>query len=78
MNVFHAFGRGIADERPSGCTIAPNTPSSCNGPRAKYDPFLPLHVPEFDPVGTEVLVELPNGTRLPFKVRGQVSGNAQQ
>jgi len=44
----------------------------CNGPRAAYDPFLPIHVPEIDPVGsgTEAPVELPVGTRLRFRVQG--------
>jgi len=73
FNVFHAFGRGIADSRTTtSCTVPPSTPSVCNGPRAAYDPFLPIHVPEIDPVGsgTEAPVELPVGTRLRFRVQG--------
>ena len=57
LNVFHAYGRGIADPRNTGCTIPPSTSptASCNGPRTAtnpppsgspygaYDPFFPLH-----------------------------------
>jgi hypothetical protein len=73
-NVFHAYGRGIADDRASGCTEPPATPAACNGPRGTYDPFLPFHVPEFDASGVEALVELPLGTHLPFTVFGCAPG----
>jgi hypothetical protein len=71
LNVFHAFGRGIADSRQSGCVIPPSTPAGCDGPRATFDPFFPIHVPEFDPSGTELPVELVTGTRLLFSVTGR-------
>jgi hypothetical protein len=66
-NVFYAYGRGIADDRATGCIIPPSTTSTCNGPRATYDPFLPLHS-EFGDTGAEVPVELPTGTRLRFSI----------
>lgn len=75
FNVFHAFGRGIADDRTNGCTIPPSTPASCNGPRATFDPFLPLHVPEFDPSGTELPIDIAEGTRLAFTVLGCSAGS---
>ena len=68
VNVFHAFGRGIADSRASGCTLPPNTAASCNGPRSKFDPFLPLHIPEFDDIGPELPITIAEGTRLLFTV----------
>ncbi|MGQ0641333.1 MAG: hypothetical protein ACT4P6_11280 [Gemmatimonadaceae bacterium] len=74
INVFHAFGRGIADDRGSGCIIPPNTPASCNGPRTRYDPFAPIHVPAFDPVGPELPVAIAQGTRLLFRVTGCPGG----
>jgi len=71
-NVFHAFGRGIADDRTTtSCVAPPSAPSACNGPRATYDPFIPLHVPEFDASGAEVPVQIPLGTRLMFTVFGK-------
>jgi hypothetical protein len=70
LNVFRAFGRGIADGRATGCIIAPSTPASCNGPRPTFDPFMPYHVPEFDASGTELPVDIADGTRLLFKVLG--------
>ena len=72
FNVFHAFGRGIADNRATGCTIPPSTPASCNGPRTTFDPFMPFHVPEFDPSGVELPVDIAEGTRLRFTVLGRV------
>jgi hypothetical protein len=77
INVFHAFGRGIADARESGCTVPPNTPGSCNGPRTTFDPFMPFHVPEFDPSGVEAPVELPTGTRLLFTATGRPRGTSK-
>ncbi|MGH7713534.1 MAG: Ig-like domain-containing protein [Gemmatimonadaceae bacterium] len=71
FNVFHAKGRGIADDRETGCTVPPSTPSTCNGPRATFDPFFPYHVPEFDASGIELPVELPLGTRLMFTIFGK-------
>lgn len=73
-NVFYAYGRGIADNRTTGCTIPPSTSASCDGPRATFDPFLPLHIPEFDLSGTELPVDLPLGTRLRFAVSGTPPG----
>ncbi len=74
INVFHAFGRGIADSRATGCTLPPMTPTSCDGPRATFDPFMPFHVPEFDLSGTEFPVDIPLGTRLRFAVSGCTIG----
>jgi hypothetical protein len=74
FNVFHAFGRGIADSRTSGCTIPPSTAASCNGPRPTFDPFMPFHVPEFDEEGIELPVDIAEGTRLPFTVLGCTAG----
>ena len=85
-NVFHASGRGIADDRESGCTVqrpAPGTASRCNGPRTDapygpYDPFMPLHDGDvFDGSPStvpETLVEIAEGTRLPFTVYGCLPG----
>ena len=75
FNVFTGGGRGLADARTSGCTLLPSTPSSCNGPRAMFDSFIPLHS-EFQPetgqeLGPEVPVALPIGTRLKFTVYGR-------
>jgi hypothetical protein len=77
VNVFHAYGRGIADSRSSGCIIPPGTPATCNGPRATYDPFIPFHVPEFDPSGIEVPIPIAEGTRLSFSVVGQPKTTAR-
>ncbi|HJU73960.1 MAG TPA: Ig-like domain-containing protein [Gemmatimonadaceae bacterium] len=71
FNVFRAVGRGIADDRATGCTVLPSTSSTCNGPRASYDPFLALKVPEIDASGVETPVELPVGTRLLFTIFGR-------
>lgn len=71
VNVFHAYGRGIADRRSTGCIIPPSTGAACNGPRTTYDPFIPFHVPEFDEAGPEVAVPIAEGTRLSFSVLGQ-------
>lgn len=71
VNVFQAYGRGIADSRSTGCIIPPSTAATCNGPRTTYDPFIPFHVPEFDPAGAEVAVPIAEGTRLSFTVVGQ-------
>lgn len=86
-NVFDASGRGIADDRASGCTVqkpTPGTASRCNGPRADapygpYDPFMPIHEHDvFDgspPTGPEGLVEIAEGTRQPFTIYGCVPGH---
>ncbi len=71
FNVFHAFGRGIADDRATGCVVPPSTASTCEGPRSAFDPFMPFHVPEFDASGVESPVELPLGTRLMFTIFGK-------
>jgi hypothetical protein len=71
FNVYHAYGRGIADDRNTGCVVPPSTPSSCNGPRSTYDPFIPFHVPEFDPSGVEAPVEIPLVSRLLFTIFGR-------
>jgi hypothetical protein len=71
FNVYHAYGRGIADDRNTGCVVPPSTPSSCNGPRSTYDPFIPFHVPEFDPSGVEAPVEIPLVSRLMFTIFGR-------
>ena len=71
FNVYHAYGRGIADDRSTGCVVPPSTPSSCNGPRSTYDPFIPFHVPEFDPTGVEAPVEIPLVSRLMFTIFGR-------
>ncbi len=76
VNVFHAFGRGIADSRTSGCIVPPGTRAACNGPRTTYDPFIPFHVPEFDPSGSEAPVPIAEGTRLTFTVLGQSTTKA--
>jgi len=85
-NVVYASGRGIADDRESGCTVqspAPGTDSRCNGPRTElpygpYDPFIPFHEGDvFDgspPTTAEATVEIAEGTRLPFTVHGCVQG----
>jgi len=81
-NLFNAHGRGIADDRDSGCTVlvpTPGTDASCNGPRTSgpygpFDPFMPFHDGDvFDgspATGPESAVEISNGTRLPFTVFG--------
>lgn len=81
-NLYTAHGRGIADDRDSGCTVlvpTPGTDASCNGPRASapygpFDPFMPFHDGDaFDgspATGPEYAVEITNGTRLPFTVFG--------
>lgn len=71
VNVFHAYGRGIADSRSAGCMLPSGTPAACNGPRTLFDPFIPFHVPEFDPVGIELPVTIAESTRLLFTVLGQ-------
>lgn len=79
-NIFHASGKGIADEReasPAGesCTLPGGNPgeAACNGPRELYDPFFPLN--EFQDGVTEGSVEiLPDGTRLEFTVFGCTPG----
>jgi len=77
-NLFHAFGRGIADDRESGCSVPTDTNAPCNGPRSAYDPFMSLHSPEFEPgspgPGDEQVVNLAEGTRLPFTVFGCIQG----
>jgi hypothetical protein len=73
-NVFYAFGRGIADNRATGCTVPPGTSAACNGPRTVYDPFLPFHVPEFDPVGPELPVDIAENTRIRFGVNACAAG----
>ncbi len=81
MNVFYAFGRGIADNRELGCNIPPSTSglAMCNGPRVvpspfAYDPFIPLHAgPPHNDSGTESPVEVPVGTRLRFEIFGRGS-----
>lgn len=80
-NVFHAHGRGIADDRDTGCSVfgVAGTGASCNGPRTAppygpFDPFMPFHNGDtFDgssATGLEYPVEISNGTRLPFTVFG--------
>jgi hypothetical protein len=77
-NVFHARGRGIADDRESGCTIQGGD-APCNGPRTgppygPFDPFMPFHDGDVfnggPPTGPEYAVEVSNGTRLPFTITG--------
>jgi hypothetical protein len=77
FNVFHAFGRGIADTRANGCTLPPGTPAACNGPRSIFDPFLPKHVPEFDDLGPELPITIAEGTRLLFRVAAERSATAR-
>lgn len=77
VNVFHAYGRGIADSRESGCVLPPSTAASCNGPRSRFDPFVPFHVPEFDDAGAELAVTIGEGTRLRFAIVGQRSATAR-
>lgn len=80
-NRFNAYGRGIADDRDTGCSVAgtAGTGASCNGPRTgapygPFDPFMPFHDGDaFDggpATGAEYPVEITNGTRLPFTVFG--------
>ncbi len=76
VNVFHAYGRGIADSRTSGCIIPPGTGAGCNGPRTAYDPFIPFKVPELDQSGAELPVPIAEATRLPFSVLGQTTTKA--
>lgn len=76
-NVFQAYGRGIADSRESGCVVPPSSAATCNGPRTTYDPFIPFHVPEFDPSGTEIPVPISEGTRVSFSVLGQPKTTAR-
>lgn len=89
-NLFHATGRGIADDRDNGCSVStlPVGTASCDGPRAllpygPFDPFLPFHYDTpahtgFDgpaPMGaTEDAIEIAEGTRLPFTVFGCTPG----
>jgi hypothetical protein len=82
--VFHAYGRGIADARNTGCTIPGGTTgaASCNGPRTgppygPYDPFLPLHPGPAFSDGSNVIssiVDIAEGTFLPFTVFGCTPG----
>ncbi|MGH7677130.1 MAG: hypothetical protein ACRENU_01610 [Gemmatimonadaceae bacterium] len=74
FNVFHASGRGIASSGTDDCTAPTPSTGSCNGPRATLDPFLPIHMPEFDALGTELPIDIAEGTRLPFTVFGCTPG----
>lgn len=70
-NVFHASGKGIADDRELGCTLpggAAGT-AACNGPRSSFDPFQPNTFALNGGVET-----IPDGTRLPFTVFGCLPG----
>ena len=69
LNIFHASGRGIAASG-SECATASPTTLSCNGPRATFDPFTALKVPETDASGQELPVDFAEGTRLPFSILG--------
>lgn len=70
-NVFHAVGLGIADDRDVGCTLfgGADGVASCEGPREGFDPFTPNTTALAGGV-----VEIPEGTRLPFTVYGCVPG----
>ena len=66
-NVFRATGRGIADNRETGCTLlgGGSGAASCNGSRAVFDPFQPT-----GPASQGGIQIIPEGTRLPFTVFG--------
>lgn len=63
--IVHATGKGIADARSTGCLLGVSS-ASCNGPRAGFDPFLPLNLSRDGEIGTEV--EIATGTLLAFSV----------
>jgi hypothetical protein len=73
-NVFHASGRGIAADGATRCSAPSPDTSSCDGPRGAFDPFLPIHSPEFDAAGTELPIDIAEGTYLPFTVTGCAAG----
>ncbi|MGH7569379.1 MAG: Ig-like domain-containing protein [Gemmatimonadales bacterium] len=75
-NVVDATGKGIADARESGCPVpGVGMNASCNGPRATFDPFIPLNRAIDGMVG-ESSVRIAQNTRLPFTVCSQGFGTA--
>ena len=66
--LVHASGRGIAANGAAECAAPSGSTSSCNGPRSTFDPFIPMHSPEFDPPAAELPIDIAEGTRLPFSI----------